>query len=73
LEPNGRTVDFIPVKNYPAEDGELFDFTSAVYIEKLRRIYIFGGRTRVENDWRYNDEIWYIEFSSAGLSPLRAR
>jgi hypothetical protein len=62
------TTEFIPVKNYPGgNDGIVFDFTSAVFVEKLNRIYMFGGRTMGNNDdvgegtAEFFDSIWYID------------
>jgi hypothetical protein len=60
------TTEFIPVKNYPGgNDGIVFDFTSSVHVEKLNRIYMFGGRTMGNDDVgegsEFFDSIWYID------------
>jgi hypothetical protein len=37
------STEFLPVVNFPARSGSYFDATSAVYVDQLNRIYIFGG------------------------------
>jgi hypothetical protein len=55
------STEFTPVTNYPGVNGTYFDDTSAVFVEKLNRIYIFGGYTQTNGSWKYHDSIWYIE------------
>jgi hypothetical protein len=61
--------EFIPVANYPGGNGTKLDFTSAVYVEKLDRIYIFGGETH-DDAYSWEHRIWYIELSPPGLNCL---
>jgi hypothetical protein len=59
------STEFIPVTNFPAGNGSYFDETSAVYVEKLGRIYIFGGRTSYfTGTTTLHDSIWYIDLPS---------
>jgi hypothetical protein len=58
------STEFIPILNYPVANGTILDLTSAVYVEKLNRIYIFGGHTDSLDPWKYNDSIWYIDLIS---------
>jgi hypothetical protein len=53
------STEFLPVANYPGANT-VFDLTCAVYVEKLNRIYMFGGLT-VNSSTFYNDSIWYID------------
>jgi hypothetical protein len=55
---------FTPVTNYPGVNGTIFDWTTAVFVEKQNRIYIFGGETVRNATWKYHDSIWYIELPS---------
>jgi hypothetical protein len=58
---NGST-EFLPVANFPAGNASYFDGTSAIYVQKLNRIYIFGGYTdSVNGSITLHDSIWYIE------------
>jgi hypothetical protein len=57
-------TEFLPVLNYPGADGAIFDNTAAVYVEKLNRIYIFGGLTITDGYLRYLDKIWHIDLPS---------
>jgi hypothetical protein len=57
------STEFIPVANFPAEKGSYLESTSAVYVDKLNRIYIFGGYTSNGFD-TYHDSIWYIDLPS---------
>jgi hypothetical protein len=58
------------VRGYPSGDGQILDSTAAVYVEKLNRIYIFGGviMTKTNGNYRFLDNIWYIELPS--LPPV---
>jgi hypothetical protein len=63
------STEFLPVTNYPGENGTRFeglDDTSSVYVDKLRRIYFFGGSTLYE----LYDSIWYIELPSRTLPAV---
>jgi hypothetical protein len=64
VSPDDASTKFTPVTNYPGVNGTTFDATSAVYVEKINRIYIFGGSTRTCGSWRYHDSIWYIDLPS---------
>jgi hypothetical protein len=55
-------TEFLPVANYPGDNEAVFDVTSSVYVEKLNRIYIFGGG--IYRDVTYYDSIWYIDLPS---------
>jgi hypothetical protein len=56
------------VTNLPGGDGDEFDLTSAVFVEKLNRIYIMGGQsTTIEGYYTNYDRIWYIDLP---LPPL---
>jgi hypothetical protein len=57
------STEFIPVANFPAGNGSNFDYTTAVYVDKLNRIYIFGG-TIWNGTSTYQDNIWYIDLPS---------
>jgi hypothetical protein len=48
------------VINFPGSIGTTFDVTSAVYVEKVNRIYIFGGETNRNGNRQAKDSIWYI-------------
>jgi hypothetical protein len=63
---NASSSEFLPVANYPAglseETGRsYFDYGSAVYVDKLNRIYIMGGLTSNGTVVEYHDSIWYID------------
>jgi hypothetical protein len=58
------STEFIPVTNYPGVSGTVFDGTTAVYVEKLNRIYIFGGYTERDGKYEDLDSIWFIDLSS---------
>jgi hypothetical protein len=56
-------TEFLPVENFPVGSGSYFDAATAVYIDKLNRIYIFGGYTD-DGTRIYQDKIWYIDLHS---------
>jgi hypothetical protein len=58
------STEFTPVTNYPGISGTAFDETTAVYVEKLNRIYFFGGRTMTNGTVKYQDSIWFIDLPS---------
>jgi hypothetical protein len=58
------STEFTPVTNYPGVNRTVFDFTSAVFVAKLNRIYIFGGYTRTGGSYDYHNSIWYIDLPS---------
>jgi hypothetical protein len=63
------STEFLPVANFPAGEGSYFDFASAVFVDKLNRIYIFGGYT--DNGTEViHDSIWYIELPSLLVTAL---
>jgi hypothetical protein len=55
------STEFTPVINYP---GTKFDYTSTIYVEKLKQIYIFGGYTQANGSGNYHDSIWFIDLPS---------
>jgi hypothetical protein len=61
-------TEFLPVTNYPAGQGSYFDAPTAVFVEKLNRIYIFGGFTH-DGTTTFHDSIWYIELASSPPPP----
>jgi hypothetical protein len=61
------STEFTHVTNYPGVNGTTFDATSAVYVEKLNRIYIFGGETVTNGSVKLHDSIWYIDLPSSPL------
>jgi hypothetical protein len=40
---------------------DILDVTTAVYVSKLNRIYIFGGRRFGTSRYMYHKNIWYID------------
>jgi hypothetical protein len=62
------SAEFLPVATYPAGEGSYFDGTTAVFVDKLNRIYIFGGYT-FNGTNTFHDSIWYIDLPS---SPVPA-
>jgi hypothetical protein len=65
------STEFLPVADYPGGNETVFDDTAAVFVEKLNRIYIFGGLTRNRTGVvaTYHDSIWYIDLSSSPPVP----
>jgi hypothetical protein len=57
------SIEFLPVANFPAVEKSGFDYTSAVYVDKLNRIYMFGGYT-YNGTQILHDSIWYIDLPS---------
>jgi hypothetical protein len=57
------SIEFLSVVNFPAWEGSYFDYTTAVYVDKLNRIYIFGGYT-YNGTQIFHDSIWYIDLPS---------
>jgi hypothetical protein len=60
------STEFLSVANFPAGEGSFFDDTTAVYVDKLNRIYIFGGY-RYNGTNTYLDSIWYIDLQSTAV------
>jgi hypothetical protein len=56
------TTEFTPVTNYPGTNGTPFDET--VYVDKMNRIYFFGGRTETNGTIKFEDSIWFMELPS---------
>jgi len=55
--------NFKKVSNLP----ENLDESSAVYVPKLKRVYLFGGRTGGEGaDGQYQDSIWFVDTKDLG-------
>jgi hypothetical protein len=57
------STEFLEVVNFPAGNG-YFDHTSVVYVDKLDRIYIFGGYSWYNGTYFNHDSIWYIDLPS---------
>lgn len=55
-----------PVSNFPASGTQLLDMTTAVYVEKLNRIYFIGRRTSYQTSPNGTtvDGIWYIDLTT---------
>jgi hypothetical protein len=51
------------VHNFPSSNEAPLDHSAAVYVEKLNRIYIFGGTRGEGREWSYLDDILYIDIS----------
>jgi hypothetical protein len=66
---DASVTEFVPVTNYPGGDGAILDNTAAIYVEKLNRIYIFGGLTITNGVSSYLDKIWYIDLQSPPPVP----
>jgi hypothetical protein len=66
FNPEDLSLEFLPVGgDYPGSpNGTVFDETSAVYVDKLNRIYMFGGVTRRDVSSQYKNAIWYIDLST---------
>jgi hypothetical protein len=60
------STEFLHVANFPSGTGSCFDGTTAVYVDKLNRIYIFGGYTYNGTTKRHNS-IWYIDLPSSSV------
>jgi len=62
-QPETRDVENIPVKN---DKLNYLYGPSAAYLDKLNRIYYFGGRiwNSMSRAWEDQDDIWYIDLSS---------
>jgi hypothetical protein len=61
------TTKFIPVTNYPVASGTVLDYTSAVYVGKLNRIYIFGGSEETNGMSFRLAGIWYVDLPSSHI------
>jgi hypothetical protein len=55
------STEFIPVTNYSGVSGTVFDGTTAVFVENLNWIYIFGGYTKRGGSYEDLDSIWFID------------
>jgi len=62
-DPETEEHQFLPVANFPATGSQLYSYPSAEYVEKLNRIYLFGGYVYFGNEG-YRDGIWYIDLNS---------
>jgi hypothetical protein len=63
------STEFLRVENYPVISGAAMDYTSAVYVDKLNRIYLFGGRIFANDLYYYLDAIQYIDLAPVTLPP----
>jgi len=59
-DPETYNYEFIRVVNFPARSSEFYGYGTAVYVEKLHRIYMIGGSTSGAD----RNEIWYIDLNS---------
>jgi hypothetical protein len=62
------STEFLPIGNFSAGEGSYFDQTTSVYVDKLNRIYIFGGFT-YNGTATPHDSIWCIDLPSPSV-PL---
>jgi len=74
---NGFThmAEYPEVKDFPVHDDLHYMFApSTVYVEKLNRIYFFGGRTqnRTTMDYADLDDIWFIDLTPTDLPTSTA-
>lgn len=58
FEPSTNLVTLLPVSGFPGSDGNSLSKSGNVYVDKLNRIYMIGGRNSTRE---YRDEIWYID------------
>ncbi|OXA63162.1 Endochitinase [Folsomia candida] len=67
FDPVTMRVSMLPVTNFPANGTHMLDLTTAVYVNRLNRIYLFGGQTSYMAIGNFTklSGIWYID-----LSPL---
>ena len=66
VDPVMESVSFVPVEGFPATNNVGFLNSAAVYVERLNRIYIFGGHSTFPGGRHTShDDIWYIN-----LNPL---
>jgi hypothetical protein len=63
LDFSKASTEFLPVGNFPARNESFFDLTSAVFVQKFKRIYIFGGYT-YNGFNEFYDSIWYVDLPS---------
>jgi hypothetical protein len=70
FNPKDTSTEFLPVANFPAGNNSLLEYTSAVYVERLNRIYLVGGSIRQNTTiiHEYQEKIWYIDISSLQVS-----
>jgi hypothetical protein len=54
------STELLPAANFSPGEGWFFDNTTAVCVDKLNRIYIFGGFTN-NGTTKNHDSIWYID------------
>jgi hypothetical protein len=64
-------VEFLPVSGWPVGTGWTLDNPAAVYVEKLNRIYIFGGicLTIADDNYRFLESILYIDLIPTSTTP----
>jgi hypothetical protein len=62
-------TEFLPVANFPPSNGSCFHGTSTIYVDKLNRIYMFGGFS-YNNPNIWHDSIWYIDLPSPPVPAL---
>jgi len=56
-EPESETADFLTVEGFPASDRWQVVNTGVVYVEKMSRVYLFGGASSIGIA---RDDIWYV-------------
>ncbi|OXA65047.1 hypothetical protein Fcan01_01424 [Folsomia candida] len=58
-----ESIEMLPVENFPGGGRTMFYNSAAAYVEKLNRIYFFGGRTLHLDtlDGESKDDIWFIQ------------
>jgi len=67
LRMNATTQDFefLPIENIPLSPETYYLFApTSVYVEKLNRIYFFGGMEYDAFTYPFVDNIWYINIDT---------
>lgn len=74
IDPTTLAYSVLPVSNFPGNATDRLMYISAVFVERLNRIYFFGGSaSRVGLGDRDHDSIWYIELSPPAPTTTPAR
>jgi hypothetical protein len=59
---NNEVLEFVGLRNIPSTDEYGWDGVGGVWVEKLNRIYLFGGYVFP----KYLDGIWFMEIQNDG-------
>jgi len=57
FDPEDGNVNLIKVLGYPGTSASPLQLTTPIYVEKLNRVYLFGGY----HSGSHSSEIWYID------------